>query len=103
MVGPTAADCAGADRLQHLRAVGRTPERVLLRAAVPVAVLLAVPGSELRAPHPATVWLMVEPIACLFGPGYPTRVPGDLLLLPQGVLPVVLLVTAGVRGARCPA
>src|SRR5712692_4563595 len=99
MVGPTAADCAGADWLQHLRAVGRAAERVLLRAAVPVAVLLAVPGSELRTRDPATVWLMVEPVASLSGPGHPTWVPRDLLLLPQGVLPVVLLVTTGVLGA----
>ena len=33
-------------------------------------------------------------------PDLPAGVPGDLLLLPQGLLPVVLAVAARVRGGR---
>src|SRR3712207_8368747 len=39
----------GPDELRHLRDLGRAPERELLRAAVPVAVLLALPRGQLRA------------------------------------------------------
>src|SRR5438874_1445839 len=101
MVDPATADCVGADLIQHLCSLGGTSERVLLCAAVPVAVLLAVSGAELRAPDAAAVWLMVESIAGVSGSGHSARVPRDLLLLPQGVLPLVLLVPAGLLGAGC--
>src|SRR5579859_828068 len=98
MVGPTAADRVGADLVQHLRAVGRAPERELLRGAVPLAVLFAVPGGQLRAPDAAAVWRVVEPVAGLHRAGHPIGLPRHLLLLPPRVLPVVLLVAAGVLG-----
>src|SRR5438067_184735 len=100
MVDSTAVDRAGADLVQHLCVVGRTPERELLCAAVPVAVLLTVPGQQLRAPNAAAVRLVVEPVASLPGARHSARIPRDLLLLPR-VLPLVFLVTAGVRGAGC--
>src|SRR5258708_34623175 len=84
MVGRTTIDRAGADRLQHLRAVGGAAERQLLRGSVPVAVLLAVPGAELRAPGFADIWLVVEPVASFRGVATSARFPRHLLLLPQG-------------------
>src|SRR5258708_34822368 len=102
MVGRTTIDRAGADRLQHLRAVGGAAERQLLCTAVPVAVLLTVPGAELRAPGLANIWLVVEPVARVPGAGHPARVPRYLLLLPQSVLPLVLLVAASVLHTGCP-
>src|SRR5437667_10748016 len=101
MVDPTMSDWAGTDLVQYLCSLGGTPERVLLCPAVPVAVLFAVSGPELRAPDAAAVWLMVESIASVSGSRHSARVPRDLLLLPQGVLPLVLLVSAGVLGAGC--
>src|SRR6266849_3556422 len=89
MVGRTAVDRAGADRLQHLRAVGGAAERQLLRGAVPVAVLLAMPGAKLRAPGLTDIWVMVEPVAGVPGAGHSPRLPRHLLLLSQGVLPLV--------------
>src|SRR5207244_11912661 len=96
------ADRAGVDRLQHLRAVGRPTERLLLRATIPVAVLLAVPGAELCAPDPAPVWLVVEPLAGVPGAGHPARVSRHLLLLSQGVLSPLLLVAASLLDTGCP-
>src|SRR5262249_48231999 len=86
--------------LRGLRDVGRAGERPLLRRPVPLAVLLAVPGRQLPARDPAPGRLVVEPLTGLPHPVGARRIPRDLLLLPQGVLPVVLRLTAGVRGAR---
>ena len=87
-------------RLRHLRHLGGAAERQLLRGAVPLAVLLAVPRGELRARHAAAGRLVVEPLAGLPDPLDPARLPGHLLLLPQGLLPLVLLVAAGLRRPR---
>ena len=40
---------------------------------------------------------LVDPLAGVPDPRDPARLPGDLLLLPQGLLPLVLLVAAGLR------
>src|SRR4051812_27689174 len=101
MVARAAADRDGAHVVQHLCALGSTPEWVLLRRAVPVAVLFAMSGSELRACHAAAVRVVVEPVASIPGAGHTSRLQGDLLLLPQGVLSLVLLVATGLRGAGC--
>src|SRR5256886_2273732 len=85
--------------------VGGVPERALLRGALSVAVLFAVslsvvPASELRlralrhppAHHRAALARVSDPRRA--GP-----VPPDLLLLPQGVLPLVLAGAARLRRA----
>ena len=80
------------------------PERPLLRGAVPLAVLLAVPVDGLPARHRAA--LREAPgapdhrgrLAGVPDPLGARAVPADLLLLPEGVLPVVLRCAAGVRG-----
>src|SRR5205814_3348555 len=76
--------------LHHLRHLGGAAERPLFHRALLVALLLALPGHELRPPHPA----LRHPLAP--DPGDPGAVdPGwlsaDLLLLPQGLLPLLLL------------
>src|SRR5206468_10102202 len=94
-------------RLVHrLLDVGGLPERALLRAALSVAILFTmlipfVPASELRlrpAGHPSA-----DHRTALAGVPDPRRagvVPVDLLLLPQGVLPLVLADAARLRGPR---
>ena len=103
MVARAAADCDGADIVQHLCVVGSAPEWFLLRGAVAVALLLAVFGPELRARHAAAVRRVVEPVASIPGAGHSVGFQGNLLLLPQGLLPLVLLVATGVCGAGCAA
>src|SRR4029453_18122119 len=86
--------------------VGSLSERALLRAALSVAVLFAVslslvPASELRlraARHPPADHRLA--LAGVLDPRGAGPLPADLLLLPQGVLPVVLAHAAGVRRAR---
>ena len=68
-----------------------------------LALLLAVPDRELRARQPP--WdghHLVDDLAGAADPDLPARLPPDLLLLPQGLLPVVLVGAAGVRGLRRP-
>src|SRR5882724_4653382 len=98
----------GRDRARlvpRLLDVGGLPERALLRAALSVAVLFTVPlpfvpASELRlraARHPPA-----DHRRALARVPHPRRagpVPADLLLLPQGVLPLVLAGAARVRRA----
>ena len=43
---------------------------------------------------------LVAAVAGADHPDLPARLPADLLLLPQGLLPVVLAVAAGLRGRR---
>ena len=90
---------AGSGRLRRLFDLGRAPERQLLRGAVPVALLFAVPRHQLRARECAAVRLVVQLVAGHPDPVDPRRLPADLLLLPQGLLPLLLLVAAGLRGA----
>src|SRR5689334_14453015 len=87
----------GGDRARlvpRLLDVGGLPERALFRRSVSVAVLFAlsladVPAQELRvcaAGHP-----LADHRAALARVSHPRRawpVPADLLLLPQGVLPL---------------
>ena len=90
--------------VHHLLDVGGVPERALLRRAVPLAVLLAVHLEVVRAPdvrlraaghhvpdHRRAVAGVPDPLGA--GP-----LPPDLLLLPQGVLPLVLAGACRVRG-----
>src|SRR5262249_8664924 len=97
-----------AGRLRHLLDVGGAPERALLRSALPLALLLAVCGPVLpsqdvrfRAPGRASA----HPGRGLTGLPHPVGagpLPPHLLLLPQGLLPLVLAVPARLRGARRP-
>src|SRR5438270_13435264 len=52
-----------ARRLRRLRDVGEPGERQLLRRSLSLAVLLAMPRAELRAPDAAAPLLVVEPLA----------------------------------------
>src|SRR6185295_14247889 len=97
------------DRARHVHRLldlGGFPERPLFRRSVSVAVLLAlsvtdVPAQELRVR--ATGHPPADCGAALARVPHPRRtglVPADLLLLPQGVLPLVLAHAARLRGAR---
>ena len=95
--GPTAGGSTVATfvvfRAFVIYATAGVPGHALLRRAVPLAVLLAVPRRLRRGLvrlRPA-----VRVVAALAGaahPDLPARLPDDLLLLPQGLLPVVLAV-----------
>ena len=70
---------------------------------VPVAVLFPVPDRQVRRPlHAGLPRRLVALLAGLPDPDLPARLPPHLLLLPQGLLPVVLAVPAGLRGAPTP-
>ena len=56
-------------------------------------------ATNCAARHAAAGRLLVEPVAGVPDPLDPARLPRHLLLLPQGVLPLVLLVAAGLRRA----
>src|SRR5262245_34850018 len=106
VVGPAAHRLRGPARVHHLLDVGGAPERPLLRAALSLAVLLAVHRQVVRPLH---VRLRLARLHVsdhrdrVAGVPYPVGarpLPADLLLLPQGLLPLVLAVTAGVRRPR---
>ena len=105
VVAPAAAHGARAQRLAGLRDGAGVHAQVVLGRGVPLPdpVLLPVRHRPLRrgAAHFGRFlpgWWIIPDAA--FTPAVPAAVPADLLLLPQGVLPVVLAVAAGVRGAR---
>src|SRR3954447_112325 len=96
------ADVHGLHGVRHLCHLARVRGRALLLRAVPLAVLLAVPDRRLRR-GVLRLRQPVQLVAALAGadhPDLPVGLPDDLLLLPQGVLPVVLAQPAGVRGGR---
>src|SRR2546430_5017720 len=108
VVGAAADDGDRARQLHRVFDVGGLPERSLLGAAVPVAVLFAVPVGQMpardvrlraaRGPaahHRRAVAGVPDPV----GAG---SLPPNLLLLPQGVLPPVLALPAGVSRAPPP-
>src|SRR5690606_5496517 len=76
----------------------------LLRRAVHRAVLLTLPRDELPGGRPAlrvgTGRGLVDAAPGRTDPGPARWFPAHLLLLPQGLLPVVLAVAAGLRGER---
>src|SRR6266705_203510 len=102
LVDPTAGHGGGAGRLRRLRHLGRLHRPRLLRRPLPVPVLLALPDRQLRARDLAAHRRLVEAVAGPARPAVPARLPADLLLLPQGLLPLVLVGAAGVRGAGRP-
>ena len=66
-------------------------------------LLLPLPGRELRTGQPPRDGPhLVDHLARPADPHLPPRVPDDLLLLPQGLLPVVLAGPAGLCGLRRP-
>src|SRR5262245_27798262 len=106
MVGAAAHGCRRARLVRCVLDVGRVPERPLFRRAVPVAVLLAVSLPLVPSPD---VWRWAArhlpaahraPFAGVPDPDRAAVVPADLLLLPQGLLPVLLARADGLRGAR---
>src|SRR5262245_62898444 len=91
--------------LHRLLDVGGAPERSLLCRAVSVAVLFAVylevvPALDVRL-RAARFHVPGDrrPVAGVPDPVGPRSVPPDVLLLPEGVLPLVLAGAAGVRRA----
>ena len=98
----------GADRLRRLLDLGRLRGQGLLRRRRPaprpdLALLLALHRQQLRAGQPRLRHAAVlELLAGAAHPHLPARLPPHLLLLPQGLLPVLLVVAAGVRGGRRP-
>src|SRR5437764_13008635 len=100
MVARTLGRGAGAGLIRRVCLVGSAPERALLRSALSLAVLLAVPGGQLRTPHPSAYRRMVESLAGVPRALGTARLPRHLLLLPSRLLPIVLLVAAGLRCPR---
>ena len=87
--------------LHRLRDDPGLPGLALLRGAVPLAVLLAVPRRLRRGRLGLRPAVRVVPaVGGADHPDLPARLPADLLLLPQGLLPVLLAEPAGVRGRR---
>ena len=101
VVDPAADHVRGLLGLRRLRDGPRLHGPRLLRRALPLAVLLAVPGRLRRGRvrlRPA-----VRLVAAVRGadhPDLPAGLPDDLLLLPQGLLPGVLAEPARVRRRR---
>src|SRR5262249_15169138 len=96
-------------RFRGLRDLGRLqpPDRggddppPLLRPPPPVAPLLALlPQGLPTAGGPGAAQPPPPALARAPPTHPPPRAPGHLLLLPQGLLPVVLAVAAGLRGCR---
>src|SRR5919106_737528 len=88
--------------IRHLRLVGCLRQRALLHRPVFVAVLLALPGQQLRPSDAPGDRRLVDPVAGVADPSVPPRVSAHVLLLPQGLLPLVLAIPPGVRGGRAP-
>ena len=85
--------------VRRLRDVPGVLRPGLLLLALPLAVLLALPGRLRRGRlglRPAV--LVVPALRGADHPDLPARLPDDLLLLPQGLLPVVLALAARLRG-----
>ena len=89
--------------VRGLRDLAGLPGRQLLRRAVPLAVLLALPDRRLcdgRRRGLRDAVRLVEPLPGADHPDLPARLPDELLLLPQGLLPGVLAVAARVCRRR---
>ena len=94
--------------LRRLLDLGRLRRQELLRRARPaprpdLALLLPLHRQQLRAgqPHLRDAALL-ELLAGAADPDLPARLPPHLLLLPQGLLPVLLAVAPGLRRGRRP-
>src|SRR5918999_4225690 len=81
--------------IRRLRLVGRLRQRALLHRPVFVAVLLSLPGQQLRPPDTPGDRRLVDTVAGAADPCVPPRVSAHVLLLPQGLLPLVLALAAG--------
>src|SRR5207244_10348748 len=93
-------------RLLGLRPVlhlGGIPERALLLGPLHLAVLFALHRLQLRrARQRGHRRQVVGPVAGPPGAGVPTGLPPHVLLLPEGVLPVVLAFATGLRCGGAP-
>ena len=94
-------------RLRRLRHLGRLPELALLRGggrrtgtSSRPCTPPASPPAACRGAGGSFAHHLVDVVARAAGPHHPGRVPAHLLLLPQGLLPGLLAVTA--RRARWP-
>src|SRR5262249_55899131 len=67
--------------------------------ALSLAALFAVHRGQLPAREPAHHRLVVEPVSGLPDPVDPRRLPRHVLLLPEGLLPVLLRIAPGLRRA----
>ena len=76
----------------------------LLRGALRLTLLLALSGGQLRTdaarPQLGPVRQLVGPVPRAADPDLPAGLPADLLLLPQGLLPRLLGLAAGLRRRR---
>ncbi|CAA9357769.1 MAG: putative succinate dehydrogenase [membrane anchor subunit] (succinic dehydrogenase), partial [uncultured Frankineae bacterium] len=101
LVAPAVDHGHGAGGVHRLLDPAGLRERQLLRGALHLAVLLALPDRRLPGRHvPRAVLRTVVPQPGAVHPHRAAGLPPDLLLLPQGLLPVVLALPAGVRGRR---
>src|SRR6478609_6427368 len=91
-----------AEPVRRLRHRPRVLGRQLLRVALPVAVLLALHHHQVRprGQRLRSADLLVAAVPRAADPDLPAGLPAHLLLLPQGLLPVVLAVPPGLRGRR---
>ncbi len=97
-------------RLHWLRDVGCLPERQLLREAIPLPLLLTVPGCPVwlrpggvdhHSPaHGGVVRSLVGDLAGHHRAGSAAGLPPHVLLLPEGVLPVVAALAAGLPRSK---
>src|SRR5216117_3289058 len=99
MVATASHHIRGLLGVRRVRDLARVRRPQLLLGAVHLAVLLTLPDDRVRQRlvrlRPAV--LVVAALARASHPHLPARVPGYVLLLPQGLLPRVLAVAAGLR------
>ena len=88
---------SGARRLRHLCHLGGFAECALLCAALLVPVLLALHRGELCACNSSAGRIVVESVAGIFDFVDSGRISRYLLLLSQGLLPVVFFIAPGMR------
>src|SRR5262249_55479417 len=112
LVGSAGGHRVRPDRVYRLFDLGRVPKRQLLHITVPLPVLFALPGHQVRG-RPGRLhhntsadgWViraMVDNLAGDHRTGRAARLPPDLLLLPQSLLPLALAGPGRVRGPGTP-
>ena len=99
MVERAADGGSGARRFRHLRHLGGFAECALLRGALFIAVLLAVPRGKLRSRFGSVGGIVVESVAGIPNSMDSRRISRHLLLLSQSLLQVFFLIASGLRRA----
>src|SRR5262245_48598963 len=102
MVGLAGDHGRSLGRIWRLCDIAGIPEQILRGRAAGLAVLFTMSGGQLRGGQlqSADRRGMVEALTSPAGPAHPARHPADVLLLPQGLLPLVLAVSPRLRGCR---